>query len=100
MISAMGTPCVQPLLSRKDAAGFLSVSLRTLDRLGIPRIKLGHSVRYKMTALNDYINERLEVSIKPDVTIKRSSRATLSGRHKKIDDANWTAKMLAPLNVA
>ena len=94
---------VQSLLSRKDAAGFLSISLRTLDRMNIPRIKMGHSVRYRLQALNAYLDGCMETCIqKTRIKQQQTCRAALSGRsRKKIDDtADWKASKLALLSTS
>jgi len=49
------------LLTKSDAAKFLLISVETLDRLerrkqGPPRIRIGHQVRYRLTALLAYLD--------------------------------------------
>jgi len=54
---------MNPLLSQRDAARLLSLSTRTLERMRVsglgPRfIKLGNSVRYRETDLEQWIASR------------------------------------------
>ncbi len=52
-----------PLLTRAEAAAYLRVSLRTLDRLDVPRIKYGHrTMRYERAALDAWITAHKEAA--------------------------------------
>lgn len=52
----MGEREIRPaLLTRKEAAKYLSLGERTLQRLPIPRVKIGASVRYAVSDLDLYI---------------------------------------------
>lgn len=46
------------VLSRREAAEFLRVSLRTLDRLKIPRTYIGRSPRYLRDDLLQFLLDR------------------------------------------
>lgn len=55
-------PFEPAVLTRLEAAVFLRVSLRTMDRLPVPRVKLGHrTVRYLRADLEAYLAEHREV---------------------------------------
>jgi len=41
----------QACLSRHDASRFLGVSVRTIDRLGIPRVKIGRRTVFQRSDL-------------------------------------------------
>jgi hypothetical protein len=43
-----------PLLTKQEAADFLRVSVRTLDRLPIPRVRVRNAVRYRQTTLDEF----------------------------------------------
>lgn len=46
-------------LTRQEAAAHLKVSMRQLDRLGLPRSLVGHSPRYSQAALDAYLEGRM-----------------------------------------
>lgn len=43
------------MLTREDAAEHLKVSTRTIDRMSLPKIKLGRSTRYLMSDIETHI---------------------------------------------
>ena len=48
------------LLSRKDAAGYLGISPRMLDRLGIPRVEItDRCIRYRREDLDRFAEGRI-----------------------------------------
>ncbi|WP_367872341.1 helix-turn-helix domain-containing protein [Luteolibacter sp. Populi] len=51
-----------PLLTRQQAARFLSVSVRTLDGLirtgHLPQVKMGKSVRFRHSTLEAFVDAR------------------------------------------
>ena len=48
------------LLSRKDAAGYLGISSRMLDSLGIPRVEISdRCIRYRREDLDRFAQERI-----------------------------------------
>ena len=48
------------LLCRKDAAGYLGISARMLDRLGIPRVEItDRCVRYRREDLDRFAQDRI-----------------------------------------
>ena len=48
------------LLSRKDAAGYLGISPRMLDSLGIPRVEISdRCIRYRREDLDRFAQERI-----------------------------------------
>jgi DNA-binding XRE family transcriptional regulator len=57
------------LLSRSEAAEFLGVSSKTLanwyseDRYALPTIKIGRLVKYRVTVLQDFIEDRTRYPI-------------------------------------
>lgn len=63
-MSLKSTP--EPLLNRKEAARYLSVSPGTLavwdctKRYDLKPIKIGRSVRYRMSDLNHFLEEQLK----------------------------------------
>jgi len=48
------------ILSRKQAAAFLGVCRNTLDRLDIPKTKIGRRVLYKREVLDKWIDDHTE----------------------------------------
>lgn len=48
------------LLTIQEAAGTLRVSTATLNRLPIPRVKLGGATRYRRQDIINHINSNLE----------------------------------------
>ncbi|MGH7742641.1 MAG: helix-turn-helix domain-containing protein [Candidatus Eiseniibacteriota bacterium] len=48
------------LISARDVATLLGVSLRTVRRLRLPRIRVGRSVRYSKQALTKWLEARSE----------------------------------------
>jgi hypothetical protein len=48
------------ILSRKKAAAFLGICLTSLDRLDIPRTKIGHRVMFKRDVLEKWIDEHTD----------------------------------------
>ena len=48
------------LLSRRDAASYLGISPRMLDRLGIPRVEISdRCIRYRREDLDQFAQERI-----------------------------------------
>ena len=48
------------ILSRREAAIFLGICRNTLDRLDIPRTKIGRRVLFKRDVLNKWIDAHTE----------------------------------------
>ena len=48
------------IMSRKQAAQFLGICKTTLDRLTIPRTRIGRRVMFKREVLNKWIDEQTE----------------------------------------
>ena len=48
------------ILSRKQAAVFLGICRNTLDRLDIPKTKIGRRVMFKREVLNKWIDDHTE----------------------------------------
>ena len=48
------------ILSRKEAAAFLGICRTTLDRLDIPRTRIGRRVLFKKEVLNRWIDDHTE----------------------------------------
>jgi excisionase family DNA binding protein len=46
--------------SRKEAAWRLGISLPTLDKSGIPHVRIGNRVIYRRAAIEKYLEEREE----------------------------------------
>lgn len=46
------------LLTREDVAELLQVSVRQVDRLDIPSVKLGRCRRYRRETVDDFIRDR------------------------------------------
>lgn len=58
-VDVQPAPAVDPdaILTRREAAAYLRVSLKILDRLPITRVKLGHrTVRYRMRDILAYLD--------------------------------------------
>jgi len=53
----------QEVMTRQEAAAYLRLSLRTMDRLPIPRVKLGHrTVRFLRADLDAYLAQHREAA--------------------------------------
>ncbi len=50
------TTLTKPVLTRKEAACYLSVCLTTLDKLAIPHIKINRTVRYKKVDIDTWLS--------------------------------------------
>lgn len=50
----------RPVFTRSEAAYFMGISERHLQRLGLPRIKIGRRVLYRVETLLDYLDARTE----------------------------------------
>ena len=50
----------ESLLTREEACRFLKVSVPTLNRLPIARVKLGASTRYRRADLQAFVESKLE----------------------------------------
>ena len=50
------------VLSRKETASVLGICLSVLDRLDIPRTRIGHRVMYKRDEINKWIDKQTEKS--------------------------------------
>jgi predicted DNA-binding transcriptional regulator AlpA len=61
MKADFGTP---DILSRREAAIFLGICRTTLDRLDIPRTKVGRRVMYKREVINKWLDDHTEKSKK------------------------------------
>jgi len=48
------------ILSRKQAAAFLGICKNTLDRLDIPRTKIGRRVMFRREVLSKWIDDHTE----------------------------------------
>lgn len=52
------------LITRQDTAKLLNISTRTLDRMNLPKVKLGSSTRYEIKDVEAYIaGQREEVIV-------------------------------------
>jgi predicted DNA-binding transcriptional regulator AlpA len=57
MNNDFGTP---DIMSRKEAAAFLGICRSTLDRLDIPRTKIGRRVMFNRVVLNKWVDDHTE----------------------------------------
>jgi len=73
------------LLDRKAAARHLGVSLRALDRLAIPRVRLGRLVRFRVADLDQHAGGLREMPAHRP-TKPQPSRATKRGRAMPVRD--------------
>ena len=64
MKTDFGTPDV---LSRREAAAFLGICRNTLDRLDIPRTKIGRRVMFKRDVINKWLDDHTENSKKGEI---------------------------------
>ena len=65
------------LLTRKEMCSYLNICLSCVDRLDIPRMKIGRSVRFRKSDVDAWLMEhqRREPCEKPAVvTVRRSFR--------------------------
>ena len=76
----------QPTLSRAEASSFLGVSIRTVDRLGIPKAKLGRRTVYLRSDLLTYLEaHRVQPIATPTVEPSRETiKAAVTGIAAKI----------------
>jgi hypothetical protein len=76
----------RPTLSRAEASSFLGVSIRTIDRLGIPKVKLGRRTVYMRSDLLTYLEaNRVQPIAAPSVEPSREAiKAAVTGIAAKI----------------
>lgn len=87
---------MQEVLNRKEAAEFLNVSLRTIDRLPIPRAKVGRATRFLKDDLSEFLRQNRKV---PDTySPKLSPKIALSKPRQKALDNEWITKKKAMLH--
>jgi hypothetical protein len=87
-----------PYLTRREAAAYLRISTRTLDRLRLPRSRIGAGrVVFLITDLEAYVySSRAEESLKmrgldsPAAPLPRRSLARVRPRNKlRVPNPNW-----------
>lgn len=70
-----------PLLTREEAAEYLRLSPKSLDRLPVPRVKLGRLVRYSLSDLAAYVEGCKAMPASLDrIEIRRANLATARAR--------------------
>jgi hypothetical protein len=76
----------QPTLSRAEASSFLGVSIRTIDRIGIPKVKIGRRTVYLRSDLLTYLEaNRVQSIATPTLEPTRDAiMAAVSGIAAKI----------------
>ena len=63
------------LLTRKEMCSYLNICLSCVDRLDIPRMKIGRSVRIRKSDVDNWLSEHKSRESKPAVvTVRRSLR--------------------------
>jgi excisionase family DNA binding protein len=60
-----------PLLTTAEAAAYLRISKRKLYNLGLPKVKLGHSVRWRQCDLDAYVEQHI---VYPVQAVQRERR--------------------------
>ena len=88
------------VLTREQAAKFLKMSVRTLDRRPIPRCKDGRLVRYMASDLSEYLLSKREVPIKSSAPIRFSAKASnRQCRNQKgaSNQSTWLEQKMAQL---
>ena len=79
------------LMTRAEVAARLRISVRQFDRLPIPRVVLGRSVRVRPIDLDEFVEARIKRPVgAPEPRSKKFVPA-------KKSDADWLAKKLAAL---
>ena len=86
-------------LTRQEASRHLRISVRSLDRLGLPRANLGRRVLYDRQELDKYV---LALMTKPlEVSTEKSERTRpvrlrLPYSHRKTLGGEWVKKCKTP----
>ena len=63
------------LLTRKEMCSYLNICLSCVDRLDIPRMKIGRSVRFRKSDVDNWLSEHKSRESKPAVVnVRRSLR--------------------------
>ncbi|WP_162917318.1 helix-turn-helix domain-containing protein [Dongia deserti] len=80
----------QPTLSRAEASSFLGVSIRTIDRLGLPKVKIARRTVYLRSDLFTYLEaNRIQPIATPTVEPSREViKAAVTGIAAKIKNKN------------
>ncbi len=63
----MGEKKIEPVVTRKEIASLLGLSVETIDRMaksgGLPYYKLGDSVRFRISEVERWLKERRHVNV-------------------------------------
>lgn len=69
----------ETLLTRKELCDYLNICLSCVDRLDIPKLKLGRSIRYRKSDVHEWLSKQVsneEKSKSSVVTVRRSLTVT------------------------
>jgi len=69
----------ETLLTRKELCDYLNICLSCVDRLDIPKLKLGRSIRYRKSDVDEWLSKQVsneEKSKSSVVTVRRSLTVT------------------------
>lgn len=72
----------ETLLTRKELCDYLNICLSCVDRLDIPKLKLGRSIRYRKSDVDEWLSKQVsneEKSKSSVVTVRRSLTVTEEG---------------------
>jgi len=87
------------MLTRTDAAIFLTISTRQLDRLGLPRCKIGSRTIYQRSDLVEFVAaNRIQAAAKFDSGRKPFVGAPKIGARGAANDKHRRAEMLKLLS--
>lgn len=78
------------MLTREDAAEYLKVSTRTIDRMSIPKIKLGRATRYLKSDIEAFI-----ASQRHEPMIAASKAHHINTRKAKLHSAKTSSSKLS-----
>ena len=81
-----------PLLTRVEAAAYLKVSVRTIDRLRVPKYQVGRLIRIRKSDLDDYLSSGARFPAPSPKMLLVSPR---TGSKRK--DTDWLRSKLAEL---
>lgn len=83
------------ILTRQEAAEFLRISVRQLDRLKLPRFYIGRLSRYSKATLHAFIDEQT-VTPHPNGNLSKSNASVIKS-HRQDDGKSWLRSRLDEL---
>jgi hypothetical protein len=73
-------------LTRKEASALLAISINTLDRLPIPRVKIGRRVVFTIGDIQNYLAKHRSVPVEPCLKWSKQTRRTARCARRVAED--------------